>query len=67
MQRLLAVQRRLSDAEGPAKTVDRDNWQGFERIARAHGIDPTLVTGLRLDIRPGGIEAHVELRPEPSV
>ncbi len=67
IQRLLAVQRRLSDADGPAKALDRDNWQGFERIARAHGINPALVSGLRVDFRAGGVEARVELRPEPSV
>lgn len=67
IERLLAVQRRLSDAEGPAKAVDRDGWQGFERIARAHGINPALVSGLRIDFRAGGVEARVELRPEPSV
>jgi hypothetical protein len=67
IQRLLAVQRRLSDADGPAKAVDRDSWQSFERIARAHGIDPGHVSGLRVDFRAGGIEARVELRPEPSV
>lgn len=67
VERLLAVQRRLSDAEGPGKAVDRDGWQRFERIARAHGIDPALVAGLRIDFSPAGVEAHVELRPEPTV
>ena len=67
VERLLAVQRRLSDADGPAKAVDRDGWQRFERIARSHGIDPGLVAGLRIDFRAGGVEARVELRPEPSV
>ena len=67
VERLLAVQRRLSDADGPAKAVERDGWQHFERIARAHGIDPALVAGLRIDFRAGGAEARVELRPEPTV
>jgi transposase-like protein len=68
IQRLLAVQRRMSDVEGPAKAASSDIWQAFERIARAHGIDPSLVADLQIDFRAGGaIEARVELRPEPRV
>lgn len=67
IQRVLAVQRRMSDAEGAGKGVDRENWQALERIARAHGIDPALMAGLRVDFRAGGVEVLVELRPEPSV
>jgi transposase-like protein len=68
IQRLLAVQRRLSDADGPAKAVGSETWQAFERIARAHGIDPAAVADLRIDFRAGGgIEARFELRPEPRV